>query len=163
MVQIDNAIKELKSFNKVHGISMDEVSWWLLKYEDLFECCSHNITPGELPSSEQLFSTKSKFRSIYEDLANLEKLKSMESIFQQRFVLYKLIKNDPRKFKEWIEHNKEEALESHFDLWFEWTDHDPEKIKPFILYWQHLNISIPYFEFKYTLKVLEIFHNHYWE
>lgn len=163
MVQIDNAIKELKSLNSINGISMDEVSWWLMKYEDLYKTSDLKISPLELPSLIQLNSIEIKFRSLYEILITLEDIKAKESIFQQRFVLYKSIKNDPRKFKEWIELNKEEALESHFDLWFEWTDYNPKKIKPFILYWQHLNISIPVSDFEYTLKVLEIFHNHYWE
>ena len=45
MTQIDSAIEELKSFNKVHGISMDKVSWWLLKYEELFKYSFRNFTP----------------------------------------------------------------------------------------------------------------------
>ncbi len=163
MKQTGIAIKELNSLNSLEELTMSKISWWLLKYEDLFENCSFSITPGELPPSEQLFSDKSKFKSIYEDLATLEKLKSRESIFQKRFELYKSIKNDPIKFKDWIDLNKQEALESHFELWFEWADHDPERIIPFILYWDHLNISIPISEFEYTLKVLEIFHDNYWE
>lgn len=163
MGQIDNAIEELKSLNSFNGISIDKISWWLLKYEDLFESCSYKISTGELPSGAQLFSAKSKFRSLFENLETLERLKSRESIFQKRFELFKSIKNDPIKFKEWIELNKEEALESHFEFWFAWTEHDPDKIQPFILYWNHLNISIPISDFAYTLKVLEIFHNHYWE
>ena len=163
MTQIDSAIEELKSLNTVHGISMDKVSWWLLKYEDLYKTYDLEISPLELPSLKQLNSIEIKFRSLYEILINLEDLKAKESIFQKRFELYNSIKNDTRKFKDWIMLNEEEALESHFELWFEWTDHDPEKIKPFILYWQHLNISIPVSDFEYTLKVLEIFHEYYWE
>lgn len=163
MTQIKLAIEDLKSLNSSQGISMNKISWWLLKYEYLFKNSLEEIPFGELPSFQKLNSTDSKFKSLYSDILNLERLKSKESIFHQRFKLYKSIKNDPIKFKEWIQLNKEEALESHFELWFEWTDLDPEKIKPFILYWDHLNISIPITEFEYTLKVLEIFHDNYWE
>ena len=163
MKEIDNAIEELRYLNTTSGISMNKISWWLLKYEDLFKTSDSEISPLALPSLNQLNSIEIKFRSLYEILMTLEDIKAKESIFQKRFDLYNSIKDDSIKFKDWIDLNKEEALESHFDLWFEWTDHDPEKIKPFILYWQHLDISIPVSDFEYTLKVLKIFHEHYWE
>jgi len=161
--KIDLAVRDLINLTSEDLISMDKISWWLLKYEILFDNISSRPVTTELPSYSELFSSESKFRSLYRRLDELETLKSRELIFQERFELYKLIKDDPIKFEDWIDLNKEEALGSHFDLWFEWTDHGPDRIIPFLLHWGHLKISISIAEFEYTLKVLEIFHEYYWK
>ncbi|MDT0677011.1 hypothetical protein [Autumnicola musiva] len=163
MKHINSSINELQSLCEVGVISMYRISWWLLKYENFYQNTLKEIPIAELPTHKELSSDISKFNTLYTDLISLENLKYKEKIFQQRFESYKRIKRKHQNLKNWMDINKTDALETYFDFWFEWTNEENNTLKPFLSNWNHLDITIPLVEFKNTVKVLKIFHEHYWE
>ncbi len=150
-------IQEFESLPSDGIYSLATIEWWLLKYQD--EC--NRIKEEEskrfmyfidgkwvrLPDYFDARTPNEKFLKIYDSLNKITDLHKQESYFKQEMAIYKSLKNDSEKVKEWLAKNEYLGAEKYFMFSLE----------------NDGGINVDRKDFKYTIQFKETFDSIYWD
>ncbi|WP_418510382.1 hypothetical protein [Corallibacter sp.] len=100
-----------------------------------------------LPDYFDARTPNEKFLKIYDSLNKITDLHKQESYFKQEMAIYKSLKNDSEKVKEWLAKNEYLGAEKYFMFSLE----------------NDGGINVDRKDFKYTIQFKETFDSIYWD
>lgn len=163
VTRINNAIKNL---NKPDPISLKELETWLLQNKDLNKYAIENRFNDscfhDLPCSCSYNNQETRFTFLYDAIWEIKRLHQYEAYFKKELKYLENHKFHPSALKECLQKNKKLGTEDFIEFWLEWYCEESQSIKPFILHWQHLNLSLRVSEWKNTIDFLQKFNALYY-
>ncbi|RYH74440.1 hypothetical protein EVU94_05300 [Flavobacteriaceae bacterium 144Ye] len=149
-------IQELNSLVNGTTYNISKIEWWLLKYQDEYNRIKEEESNRfmyfiddkwvRLPDYFDARTPNEKFLKIYNTLNEITDLHKHENYFKQEMAIYKGIKNQSEKVKEWLAKNEHLGAKKYFMFSL---DND-------------YGISIERNDFRYTIEFTNIFNNLYW-
>ncbi len=169
-------IKELKSLSTDSVFRIARIERWLLKNQEsyyktkqisnlnhLYEIEGETIM---LPDNFNNPIPKERFINAYDSLNKLTQLHRKEDYYKQEMAIYKDIKNDPLKLKQWIKKNEKSGAEDYVCFLTDYLDYDTNNneyhLSVFFLGNEELNVFVDREDFKHTIGFLEVFNDLYW-
>ncbi len=169
-------IEELKILSADSLFNISKIEWWLLKHLDNYNkskqihFSKHQYEiDGEvlrLPGDFGCPSSEENFIDVYDSLNALTKLHRNEKYFKQEMAIYKDIKNEPLKVKQWIEKNEKLEIMDYSCFLINYLDYDINDneyhLRVFFLEDNALKVFVDREDFKHTIGFLEVFNEIYW-
>lgn len=163
--EIAEALEELEYLQKDSFYNVPKITWWILKYEELYEYCYENRHTGScfegMGCSCAWKSPESKFSNLYSGLDEVVDLYKHEKYFEQEVEVLEMVRKDYPALMQWLRKNEKLGSEDFLLFWIEWLEEE-NTVKPFILGWKDLDIKFRSEEWKNTIKFLEEFNDLYW-
>ncbi|WP_037320631.1 hypothetical protein [Salegentibacter sp. Hel_I_6] len=163
--EIKDALLELENLEKDGFYNIPKITWWILTFEDLAQYCRENWMNdscfGDLPCSCVLDSPESKFKDLHSSLNEVIQLHEYESYFAKEVATLENVRNDHPALMQWLKKNEKLGTEDFFLFWIEWYEDELEKVKPFVLNKQGLDIKFKAGEWQNTINFLEAFNEFY--
>lgn len=170
-------LNELKTLSSDSLFSIDKIEWWLLKHEKFYvKSKQHNLSEYlykidgkevRLPDNIGNPTDEEKFIDVYESLDNLSKFHRNEEYFKQEMAIYKELKNEPQKVKQWLKKNEKLGFDDYVCFLTDYLDYDTDDkvyhLSIFFLNNEEFEVYVDRDDFKYTIEFLEIFNGLYWE
>jgi hypothetical protein len=150
-------IFEFISLSTYKVISLDQIKWRLLKYQVEYNRIKEEESKRfmyfidgkwvRLPDYFDARTPNEKFLKIYDTLNKIADFHKQENYFKQEMAIYKDIKSQPEKVKEWLAKNEYLGAEKYFMFSLE----------------NDSGINVNNEDFKYTFQFKEIFDDIYWD
>lgn len=165
--EIEEAREILQSLKIDNFYTVPKVTWWLLKYYDLYKYCKENWNNcscfGELPCSHTLGSEENKFLDFYKSLEKVADLHKKEPYFREQLQLFEKVRNDSSALMKWLLHNAKLGSEEFLIFWVEWLEEEQNIVDPAINNWKNIKIIFREEEWKHTIKFLKVFNDLFWK
>src|SRR5690606_7778884 len=161
------AVKEFESLPSDGTYSLATIEWWLLKYQDEYNRIKEEeskrfmyLIDGKwvrLPDYLDARTPNEKFLHIYETLNIVTEFHKEEDYFKQQMAIYKRIKNDSQKVKEWLAKNEHLGAEKYFMFSLDYFGEEDEMENEIHLHVTFLEdegreLFVDRNDFKYTIE-----------
>lgn len=175
---ISKCLEELESLSADGIYSIHKIEWWLLKYADEYEILKEEESKRfmyfidgkwvRLPEYLDAKTPNEKFLHIYETLNIVTEFHNEEDYFKQQMAIYKSIKNDSEKVREWLAINEHLGADKYFMFSLEYFGEEDEMENEIHLHVTFLEdrereVFVDRNDFKYTIEFTSIFRNLYWD
>ena len=137
--------------------SLAAIEWWLLKYQDEYNRIKEEESKRfmyfidgkwvRLPDYFEARTSNEKFLEIYDSLNKITDFHKQENYFKQEMAIYKSLKNNPEKVKEWLAKNEHFGANEYLMFSLE----------------NESGINIDREDFKYAIQFKETFDSIYWD
>ncbi len=162
--EIEEAIEVLDGLNKDGFYNVPKITWWILKYENLYDysynhrhvnscfdgmsCCCTDKNP------------ESKFSSLYSSLEEVVDLYKHEKYFWEELGVLENVRDDPPALMQWLKKNEKLGTEDYLLFWIDWLEEE-DIVNPLIPHWQD-EFKFKTEEWKNTIRFCEVFNEIYW-
>lgn len=164
--EVKEAFENLKSLKKDGFINVPKLTWWVLRYEELYKYCHENRHNGSCFEGMSCACTdktqESRFSMFYPSIEEIVELYQYEEYFKQEMTVLENVRDDYPALMQWLKKNEKLGTDDFILFWIEWYEEEEEIVKPFILKEQDLNIKFKAVEWQYTIKFLEEFNELYY-
>ncbi|QYJ68805.1 hypothetical protein [Flavobacterium litorale] len=157
--------------------SLDKIEYWLLNYGEDYkriknEKSEHfmHFIDGKwirLPDYIQARTPEEKFLHIYKTLNKVTEQHEHEEYFKKEMAIYKSIKNDHQKVREWLTKNEYLGADRYFMFSLDYFGEEDEMENEIHLRVTFLEdkervLLIDRKDFQYTIEFTNTFNNNYW-
>ncbi|MDN3491271.1 hypothetical protein [Winogradskyella bathintestinalis] len=175
---IQNYIQEFESLSLDGIYSLDKIEYWLLKYGEDYkrikkeesEHFMHFINGKRirLPNYIQARIPEEKFLHIYKTLNELTEQHEHEEYFKKEMAIYKNIKNNHQKVREWLAKNEYLGADKYLMFSLDYFGEEDEMENEIHLQVTFLKdkervLFIDRKDFQYTIEFTNTFNNTYWD
>lgn len=162
---IEQAFEALKDLKKDGFYSIPKITWWTLKYEDLYEYSSNHRHVNSCIEGMGCCCTDNnpemKFSSLYSSLEEVVDLHRHEKYFEEEIKTFNSINEDAQRLIEWIRKNETLGSWNYLLFWLEWVEEEKSIVNPYIINWQD-EFIFKVEEWKNTIAFCKIFNEIYW-
>lgn len=172
-----NSIKELEPFPSDGTFSVATIELWLLKYQDEYNRIKEEESKRfmyfiedkwvRLPDYFDARTPNEKFLHIYETLNEVTVKHKHEKYFKKEMAIYKGIKNQPKKVREWLAKNEHFGANEYLMFSLDYFGEEDEMENEIHLHVTFLEdkgreLFIDRKDFQYTIEFTNTFNNAYW-
>ncbi|AVR44786.1 hypothetical protein C7S20_05620 [Christiangramia fulva] len=165
--EIEKAFEVLSRLKKNKFYSVAKITWWILRYEDLYDYSySHRHVNSCIDGMGCCCTDKNpemKFSSRYSSLKEIVDLHRHEKYFREELKVFESVKNDYPALMQWLKKNETLGAEDFLLFWIEeWYSEEKHLITPYKFNLQDLDVKFKAEEWENTIKFCEVFNERYW-
>lgn len=164
--EIEEAFEVFKGLKKDDFYNIPKITWWILKYEELYEYSHNHRHVGSCIDGMGCAccwdAPESRFSSLYSSLQDVVELYKHEKYFKEENVIFDQVKDDHPALMQWLKKNEALGSEEFLLFWMEWYREDRNDVRPYIMSWPIHDIQFKGEEWKNTIRFCEVFNELYW-
>ena len=157
----------MKGLKKNGFYNVAKITWWILKYEDLYDYSYHHRHVNSCFEGMGCCCTdknpESKFSSLYSSLKEVVDLYSHEKYFKEEIAVFEKVKDDYPALMQWLQKNEVLGSEEFLSFWLEWYMEEENSVVPYIMSWPDHDIELKAEAWKNTIRFCEVFNEIYWK
>ncbi len=163
--EIEEAFEVLEDLKKEGFYNVPKITWWILKYEDLYDYSyNHRHVNSCFDGMSCCCTDKNpemRFSSLYSSLEEVTDLHRHEKYFKEELSIFENLKDDYPALQQWLKKNETLGSRDFLLFWLEWLEEEKGIVNPFIMHWQD-EFIFKAEEWKNTIRFCEVFNEIYW-
>ena len=163
--EIGEALEVFKGLEKDGFYNVPKITWWILKYEELYEYSHNHRHVGSCIDGMGCAccedAPESRFSWLYSGLQEVVDLYQHEKYFKEEIVIFEQVKDDYPALMQWLKKNEKLGTEDFLLFWIEWLEEE-YTVKPFLIGVKDPDLKFKTEEWKNTIRFCEIFNEIYW-
>ncbi|MBI6115999.1 hypothetical protein [Salegentibacter maritimus] len=164
--EIEEAFENLKTLEKDGFYNVPKITWWVLKYEELYEYAQAHRHVGSCIDGMGCSCCEkvpeSRFSGLYPKLQEITELHQHEKYFREELADLENLRHDHPALMQWLKKNEKLGTEDFLMFWIEeWYDEENQSVTPY-LFRQDQIFKFRASEWQHTIRFLEEFNELYW-
>lgn len=165
--EIEEAFELLKGLKKDGFYNVSGITWWLLKYEELYEYAHAHRHVGSCIDGMGCSCCEdvpeSRFSGLYPGLKKITDLHQYENYFKEELATLENLRHDHPALMQWLKKNEKLGTEEFLLFWIEeWYNEEEQIVRPYLFDLQEINPKFKVAEWKHTISFLQVFNEIYW-
>lgn len=164
--EIEEAFEELQTLEKDGFYNVPKITWWVLKYEDLYEYAYAHRHVGSCIDGMGCGCCEdvpeSRFSWLYSGLQEIVDLHQHENYFREELATFENVQHDHPALIQWLKKNEKLGTEDFLTFWLEWLDEENKLVSPFLIGVLDWEFKFRVKEWENTIRFCEVFNELYW-